>query len=317
MLNKANKILVSLIVVFFLFLTHAPIATSNEKLVEVTAYALNVRAAPSVRSPINGHLSKGDQLTVVPVSKYWAEIMYGNETKGYISTKHVRVLEQENAKYDSSLRVLISIGGAVFIVVVVIATYNRRQRGYKDRETVEVKSQKLTATVQNVAQESGILGGVEGIRNDVHDFPLVKVVRVIDGDTVIVSSSWRQTKIRLDSIDCPEDGQPWGNIATSGLIKLIGGKRVRIQVYGNDHYGRQLATIYVQEKSGTDWINVNEQMVVKGHAWVMRKYYEHLPKYRRDKLNQLEKWARNKRVGLWRTSNPVPPWLWRHGQGPV
>jgi endonuclease YncB( thermonuclease family) len=28
-------------------------------------------------------------------------------------------------------------------------------------------------------------------------------------------------------------------------------------------------------------------------------------------LNQLERWAKSKRVGLWKTDNPIPPWKWR------
>lgn len=134
---------------------------------------------------------------------------------------------------------------------------------------------------------------------------------IIDGDTVIVSSSWKRTKIRLDSIDCPEDGQPWGDIATAGLIKMIGGQRVQIEEHGEDHYGRLLATIYVQHGRESGLINVNEKMVAKGHAWVMRKYYNHLPQHRKDKLNRIEKWARTKKVGLWGTPKPIPPWRWR------
>ena len=57
--------------------------------------------------------------------------------------------------------------------------------------------------------------------------------------------------------------------------------------------------------------NVNERMVTLGHAWVMRMYYDHLPKSRQQKLNQLERWAKSKRVGLWKTDNPIPPWQWR------
>lgn len=42
--------------------------------------------------------------------------------------------------------------------------------------------------------------------DDASELQRVKVRHVIDGDTVIVSKSWSQTRIRLDSIDCPEDG---------------------------------------------------------------------------------------------------------------
>ena len=117
--------------------------------------------------------------------------------------------------------------------------------------------------------------------------PEAKVVLVMDGDTVIVAEGWGETRIRLDSIDCPEDGQDWGDTATYGLIKLIGGRRVRLEKHGLDDYGRTLATIYVGDANG-DWVNVNERMVTLGHAWVMRRYYDHLPDDRKAKLNRLE-----------------------------
>jgi endonuclease YncB( thermonuclease family) len=141
--------------------------------------------------------------------------------------------------------------------------------------------------------------------------PIVKVEHVIDGDTVIVSSTSAEIKIRLDSIDCPEDGQEWGDIATRGLIKLIGGKSVRLEAHGTDSHGRTLGTLFVFLQDKGEWQNVNERMVTLGHAWVMRLFYGHLPKSRQQKLNQLERWAKSKRVGLWKTDNPIPPWKWR------
>ncbi|MEO0972229.1 MAG: thermonuclease family protein [Pseudomonadota bacterium] len=58
-------------------------------------------------------------------------------------------------------------------------------------------------------------------------------------------------------------------------------------------------------------MNVNERLVTLGHAWVMRGLYYHLPKARQQQLDRLERWARSKRVGLWRTEDPIPPWEWR------
>ncbi|UGY08642.1 thermonuclease family protein [Phyllobacterium pellucidum] len=147
----------------------------------------------------------------------------------------------------------------------------------------------------------------------IEGFPKAKVMFVIDGDTVIVTKGWDKIKIRLDSIDCPEDGQHWGDTATYGLKKLVNGRNVHLEVHGIDCHGRTLATIYVQSASGEEWINVNERMVTLGHAWVMRRFYDHLPKDRQGKLNRLEHWARSKKVGLWRTQNPIPPWQWRNG----
>jgi len=120
-----------------------------------------------------------------------------------------------------------------------------------------------------------------------------------------------KTRIRLDSIDCPEVCQHWGDISKYGLIKLIGGRKVRLERHGQDCHERTLATIYVQHGYESEWMNVNERMVTLGHAWVMRRFYDHLPKDRQDKLNRLERWARSKKVGLWQTPNPMPLWKWR------
>jgi len=145
--------------------------------------------------------------------------------------------------------------------------------------------------------------------------PSADVVHVMDGDTLIVARGWwSRTTIRLDSIDCPEDGQPWGDIAAFGLIKMVGRRRVLLEEHGLDAYGRTLATVYLRHANGAEWQNVNERMVVLGHAWVMRRFYGHLPKDRQDKLNRLEAWAKSKKVGLWRTENPIPPWQWRQAR---
>lgn len=145
--------------------------------------------------------------------------------------------------------------------------------------------------------------------------PEAKVIHVVDGDSLIVAKGRDLTMIRLDSIDCPEGGQDWGDTATYGLIKLVGGRRIMLEEHGLDDYGRTLATIYVWPADREEPTNVNERMVTLGHAWVMRKYYDHLPDDRRAKLNRLEAWARSKRVGLWGTENPIPPWQWRRKQG--
>lgn len=145
----------------------------------------------------------------------------------------------------------------------------------------------------------------------IQSLPTAKVEHVIDGDTVIVTFASSKLKIRLDSIDCPEHGQEWGDIATRGLIKLIGGKTVQLETHGTDVYGRTLGTLFVHLREKGEWQNVNDRMVTLGHAWVTRLSYDHLPKSRQQKLNQLERWAKSKRVGLWKTKNQVPPWKWR------
>ncbi len=140
-----------------------------------------------------------------------------------------------------------------------------------------------------------------------------KVGHIIDGDTVVVSVDGRQQRLRLEAIDCPEIGQHWGDTAKYGLIKLIGGRSIRFQSQSSDPYGRTLATIFVYDESQCEWVDVNARMVLCGHAWVSRLLCNHLPKDRQDELLRIQRWARGKKVGLWRDSNPIPPWKWRNG----
>lgn len=153
------------------------------------------------------------------------------------------------------------------------------------------------------------------IKQKIQSLPKVRVQYVIDGDTVIVVKGWRKVTIRLDSIDSPEDGQHWGDIATYGLIKLIGGRKVHLEEHGVDDYGRTLATIYVWHENKNEWLNVNERMIILGHAWILRGLYDHLPQTRQDKYIRMENWAKSKQVGLWHEENPTPPWEWRYKQG--
>src|SRR5262245_5562764 len=44
-------------------------------------------------------------------------------------------------------------------------------------------------------------------------FPEAKAIHVIDGDTVVIDTARSRIKLRLDSIDCPEVGQQWGDTA--------------------------------------------------------------------------------------------------------
>lgn len=186
------------------------------------------------------------------------------------------------------------------LIFSIIRLFDSGQRNY-DQPTEAVTPYK------NQAQSADELKG------RIRDLPKARVVWVIDGDTAIVLQGRRKFPVRLDSIDCPEDGQEWGDIAKYGLIKLIGRQQVYLEEHGVDVHGRTLATLYIWNADKFDWLNINERMVTLGHAWVMRKFYDHLPQDRQDKLNNLERWARSKKIGLWRAENPTPPWEWRSG----
>lgn len=199
----------------------------------------------------------------------------------------------------------------IFLSLLGVVTWLRNPPARNPKETpapapaTPIHAERPAARSDKIKARSG-----EEVKHLVETFTAAKVLKIYDGDTVLVAKGWSRVMIRLDSIDCPEDGQSWGDKAKYGLIKLIGGRTVHLEQYGADDYGRTLATLYVRQNKG-EWQNVNERMVMLGHAWVMRMYYDHLPPDRQNKLNRLEAWAKSKGVGLWASPNPMPPWQWR------
>ena len=126
------------------------------------------------------------------------------------------------------------------------------------------------------------------------------VVGVTDGDTITVLRDDRtQVKVRLNQIDAPEIGQPFGQAAKKVLSRLVFGKVVDIEASGLDKYGRTIGTVIL------DGGIANYTMVKTGYAWAYRKYL------RNQDLLAWEENARNQRLGLWSEPNPIPPWEWR------
>jgi micrococcal nuclease len=136
--------------------------------------------------------------------------------------------------------------------------------------------------------------------------PLATVLRVVDGDTVVVRLDDREVKVRLIGIDAPESVDPrrpvqrFGHESADFLRSLVEGKRVRLTYEPAgariDRYGRTLAYLYL-EPGG---MFVNRELVAKGYAFAYVQY----PFAFMDDFKAAERSAREKRLGLW---GPDPP----------
>jgi micrococcal nuclease len=98
----------------------------------------------------------------------------------------------------------------------------------------------------------------------------VRVVRVVDGDTVALASGGL---LRYIGIDAPEerrrvagrwvpDPEPFARAATEANRRLVAGREVRLRYdrERTDRYGRVLAYVYVGD------VFVNEKLVLDGLA---------------------------------------------------
>ena len=136
-----------------------------------------------------------------------------------------------------------------------------------------------------------------------------RVVSVADGDTITVLDSDKvQHKIRLAGIDAPEKKQAFGNRSKESLSELAYDKAVTVETDKRDKYGRQVGKVLV---NGQD---VNLVQVERGMAWFYRQYQREQSPNDRRLYEAAEDAAKADKRGLWRDTDPKPPWEFRHGK---
>ena len=130
---------------------------------------------------------------------------------------------------------------------------------------------------------------------------LYRIVRVIDGDTVIVRMGGKDETLRLIGINTPETVDPrrpvecFGIEASNKAKEILTGKSFRLEadniVGQRDKYGRLLRYLFLE-----DGTNFNKMMINEGYAY---EYTFDLPYEYQDEFKQAEKDAREAKVGLW------------------
>jgi len=131
----------------------------------------------------------------------------------------------------------------------------------------------------------------------------LKVVSVHDGDTITgLTDSNQQIKVRLDAIDAPELGQPFGQASKKALSEMVFGKTVTVIEKKKERYGRTIAHVIADGK------DTNLMILEQGMAW-------HYIDYSKNKrLQRAEDEARAARVGAWADADAVAPWDWRKNE---
>ena len=128
-----------------------------------------------------------------------------------------------------------------------------------------------------------------------------RVIRVVDGDTLVISKNGTMVRIDLVEIDAPELGQPFGPKAAESLRALIKGRQVRVAERGPDKEGRLRGDVFSR-----DGLSLSLHLLEFGHAWWDRNSSPGCKLCRHE-----EQKARQSKKGLWALPDPVPPWEWR------
>ncbi len=128
------------------------------------------------------------------------------------------------------------------------------------------------------------------------------VSKVIDGNTIEVTSGNETYKVLLHGIDSPEPGQHYAEQAKKMLEHLLLKKDVTIVMYGKDRFGNRVGEIRIDGAA-----DPRKKLVEEGLAWTSE----------REPIQELESLREQARVqgkGLWREENPTPPWIYRRQQ---
>jgi len=128
-----------------------------------------------------------------------------------------------------------------------------------------------------------------------------KVLRVVDGDTLIVRAAGREdVKIRLYGLGAPE-GRPLGGVPATAALNPLKGRTVTVREMGADHFNRKVALVEYDGRT------VNVDLAAQGRAWYSGQYCRSPSICGRIKAAESE--ARAARKGIWASDDPSPPWL--------
>ena len=172
-----------------------------------------------------------------------------------------------------------------------------------------MKPRFLLAPLLAVAVLLGFSSPAAALPREIEGF----VIRVTDGDTITVATTaGSKSRVRLYGIDAPEirhkdrPGQAYGRESRVALKEKAYRMPVRVEIVDVDSYGRLVGVVFLGRR------NINAEMVAEGYAWAYRRF---LGGPYASSFIGLERKARKKKLGLWRESNPTPPWEFKRRLG--
>lgn len=188
------------------------------------------------------------------------------------------------------LILLLSISGCSIndeVEKITIATDN------EITESIEIQNTNDSSNnaINNIKEKQ-----LESVKSD---DSLFKVVRVVDGDTIIVDYNGLDERVRLIGVDTPESvhsdsskNTKEGILASDFTKELLEGKSVSLEfdIEQRDRYGRLLAYVYLDTEM------VNKILLKEGYAQVAT--YPPNVAYV-DDFTKLQRIARENQVGLW------------------
>ena len=145
---------------------------------------------------------------------------------------------------------------------------------------------------------------------------LVKVIRVIDGDTIEIDNG---NIVRLLGIDSPEQGECYYSEAKEELTELVLEEEIRMEkdIFGADIFGRLLRYVFLPEGDFSNDVFVNDYLLTRGLADTLfmsnsQKYHDILIHSRNEAVtSERGMWGAceqelEEKTATFETNNPPP-----------
>jgi micrococcal nuclease len=191
-------------------------------------------------------------------------------------------------KYTPGIKV------AIFLLLALVYILN----SLVNNSSLDLSKVNFNSVDELVGQFLGI--GTEekiaGVQTD-----LAAVVRVVDGDTIVVKMNDKEETVRFIGINTPESVDPrkpvecFGKEASARMKELLKDGKVRLESdpsqAGADRYGRILRYVYLPD--GTD---INLKMIQDGYAF---EYTYDIPYEKQTEFKKAQQEAMEAKRGLW------------------
>jgi len=132
-----------------------------------------------------------------------------------------------------------------------------------------------------------------------------RVVEITDGDTLTLLIGRQHRKINLAAIDAPERYQAWGDQSRTNLSRLALNQSAVATCTQLDRWGNHICKLTVST------LDIGLEQIKDGMAWWFRQDANEQTAEDQSAYGSAELLAKLKRLGLWRDTNPVPPWSFR------
>jgi micrococcal nuclease len=184
----------------------------------------------------------------------------------------------------------------IIAVVFLIAFISLSNQTINSEKTIT--ADQSSSTIENTATTSILGTSTKSIPSDAK---LLDVVKVVDGDTIDVSTDGKTERIRLIGINTPETVDPrktvecFGKEASDKAKSILSGKKVYLEADitqgERDKYNRLLRYVFLE-----DGTNFNLQMIKDGYAY---EYTYEVPYKYQLEFKNAQKYAQKNLNGLW------------------